>query len=755
MHTTATFDAVLTRRLHQAQHFTHIYQQYQNAPSAVREVACLRAQYPAILQPIGETDLIAGRRESFWIGHSPLSGAGYCCREGQIRADLAPLAADAPQRRQAQQLIEFWREHSTEAKLRQQMAANPVLSTTFPSWDIANPTLPVYPLFRMAGIFLDYEKLLSAGLPGLREFINQRLCQVTAPDQTALFQGMLSMLELVAECAAWYAADAENQAQLSGDPIRRRQLLNLSSVLVNIQTAAPQTLAEAMQLSWLYSVLAGPINFGRMDDYLGRFLVGDLDAGRLDETEALALIRSQWQLIAALSTTDNGRVIIGGRGRNNEAAADRFALLAMEASRREKRLLLPQLSLRCYTGMNPALLDKAFDVLGEGNTFPILYNDDVNVPAVMHAFEVSEAEAQQYLPFGCGEYVLNHRSFGTPNGIINLLKVLELTLTDGRCLLRGDQIGPGTGNALADFHDFEQLFQAYTRRLQPLVDALADLQQLTYEVAAGDSNFLLLSILYDDCIARAKPIFAGGIRYRGGTLETYGNISTADSLTALKQMLFERRQISASELLAALQTDFAGQDRRRQCLLAAPKFGNNDAAADDIAVRLYSTVCRMTRAQRQRTDLHSFLVVVINNVHNVIQGRACAASADGRLARQPLTNANAPAGGMDRQGPTALLMSMAKADASLAAGTVQNVKFEKALFAKHRNTLKALLDSYFRIGGGQIMLTVVDPGEMEDAMHHPEKHQNLVVRVGGFSARFVELDRDVQMDLLRRTLHAC
>ncbi|NLJ74451.1 MAG: pyruvate formate-lyase, partial [Firmicutes bacterium] len=157
--------------------------------------------------------------------------------------------------------------------------------------------------------------------------------------------------------------------------------------------------------------------------------------------------------------------------------------------------------------------------------------------------------------------------------------------------------------------------------------------------------------------------------------------------------------------------------------------------------------------QTERVGLQWYLVVVINNSANTLMGRWTAASADGRKSRQPMANANNPSGGNDRNGVTAFLNSLVKLDPTIHAGAVQNMKFSKSMFREHRDKLDALLDVYFDNGGAQAMITVVSRQELEEAMREPEKHQNLIVRVGGFSARFVTLDKDVQMEIISRTLY--
>jgi pyruvate-formate lyase len=447
----------------------------------------------------------------------------------------------------------------------------------------------------------------------------------------------------------------------------------------------------------------------------------------------------------------DGRVFLGGKGRRNEANADRVAMLAMEATRTVLENE-PQLSLRFYQGQNPALMEKALTVLGEGRTFPILYNDDVNIPAVMKAFGVSEAEAEEYLPFSCGEYVLNHRSYGSPNGLINLTMALEVTLRGGRSGLTGERIGLDLGG-LDRFETFADLFDAYKEQVEFFVGLMAEQEAIEYRVAGQDAPFLLTAMLYDDCIARGKGMFDGGIRYLGGTLETYGNINAADSLTAIKQLVYEQQATTLPALVAAMDANFEGQPLLRKQLQHAPKYGNDDDCADAMAVAVHEHVCNAIRAQAPRVGLDTYNAVLINNSANTVLGLLTAASPDGRKAREPMANANNPAGGADKKGVTAFLNSLVKLDPSIHAGAVQNMKFSKELFTTRRAELEALLDTYWENGGTQAMITVVSRGDLEAALKEPEKYYHIFVRVGGFTARFVRMDRDVQLEVLSRTLY--
>lgn len=731
--------------------FTEVYAKYRLAPIATREVECLKAQYPAILKPIQENDLFAGRMEYPLVGFSPHNpgGLAYYCDFQKLEALLRDETLSDVERQTLNRLKVFWKNETTRSIVRQAYPAD--MAEVFPTDNYQNEKGIGFPLYRMGGASMNYAKLLRLGLPGLRKEIEFHARQKGNVGQE-LYEGMHQALNLLEDVCRHYVEQAISMANVVQDSKRKRQLVEMAAVLDAITKRKPDSLQEAIQLFWIYSLVTDVRNYGRMDVYLGDIYVNDLEQGKLTEEKAFAYVKSIWHLIADRHTIFESRIVLGGTGRPNPDNADRFAMLAMEASRVVLEIE-PQLSLRCYQGMNPLLLDKALEVLGEGRTFPILYNDDVNVTAVQNAFQVSLPEAEQYIPFGCGEYLLDHCSFSTPSGVINLLKALEAALHNGNEVLERKRIGVQTG-PVSEFHTFEDLFTAYKRQVEHQVKYLALQEALEYKVAGETAPFLFLSMLYNDCIARGKAIFSGGIRYLGGTLESYGNTNTADSLTAIHEHVYKSQVVSLGELVEALDSNFKNHDILRKKLLRAPKFGNDDETADVMMQRVHDHVCLTARNQNRSTGLAYYLIVVINNLTNTILGHQTAASADGRRSGEPVANGNTPSGGSDRNGLTALLNSLAKPDPSIHAGAVHNLKFSKEWFSTSRRKIVLdLLLTYFHKGGTQAMITVINREDLENAMIEPEKYAHVFVRVGGFSARFVELPEAVQREIISRTVY--
>lgn len=724
---------------------------------SLREARCLAVQYPYMLGDLQAGDMFVGRYEYPCVYFVPQSysapggfGYGYVYDGFVVEKIRGAQEWTAAENAKWDELITYWEKEGTAGKARPKYTVE--IAETLPSDEWLDTSGAAFPLYRMAGSILNYDFLLQLGLPGVKALLDDKIANTTEAETISLYKAMQASLDTVSKSALHYAEMVSEQLEKTPAIEHADHLQDLVAALTHIASKKPETLLQAIQLFYLYNTMAGSLNFGRMDEYLGDFYVQDIANGTITEEQATVYLEGLWRLISTRNTIFDGRLVLGGKGRRNEENADAFSMIALEATRRV-RDILPQVSLRFYEGGNKAPYQKGLDVLGEGNTYPMLYNDDVNIPSVSKSFGLPFEEAQHYLPYGCGEYVINHRSFGTPNGLLNTLKALETVIHGGVDIITNKPVAGMAAVPAEGYQSFDQFLKAYQDEVDRLMNALAPVQQYTYEVGGEDAPFLYMSMLFDDCIGRGKGIFQGGIRYLGGTMETYGNTNAADSLTAIKKLVFDEKVLTLKELSEALQADFVGYEAIQKQLLACPKYGNDDPVADEMTQVVHEHVCLSAQKARVHTNLHNYLIVNINNHANTILGRLTGASADGRKAFTYMANANNPTGGQDKKGLTAMLNSLVKLDTTLHAGAVQNMKFSPSLFHKHRPMLEAVLGTYFKNGGAQAMPTVINKEDLEQAMITPEKYPNLMVRVGGFSARFVELMRDVQEEIVSRTTY--
>ena len=724
--------------------YTAVHKACAALPKEIREVECLKVLYPTLFRKITNQDLIAGRTDFLPIGFgcvTSLGGVGHYCVFKKLRA--FQLQLDETERKRVDALYDYWLDHDLKTQFNKEVLTEDTLGM------FIDCEYPMIATARLSGMMLDYPKLLDKGIGGLRSDLLEKLKE--QPDNN-FYKAGIQCLDIFVDCASHLQQDAREQ-MASADEKRQKELERICQALENIKEKKPVTVHEAMQLFWLFALLAGVINYGRLDDYLGPYFVADLESGRLTDEEAYRYIHSLWTMIENRRTTVNGRIIVGGKGRKHPKEADVFLHIAMKVAK-NCRYVEPQFTLRFDKDTSEEIWDEALDALGAGATYPTLYNDDVNVPAVMYGMRVDEKTAEQYVPFGCTEFVIQGQSTGTPNICINLLKLLTIYMNDGIDPIDGKRkSGPVPLKKLEEYQTFEEFYDGYKALLDYYLDLSVKAQYHSYEVMNQHVSFLFTSLLTDDCIARGKALLDGGVRYLGGTNETYGNINTSDSLWVIRDLVFNQKKYTLRQLNDAMLANFNGYEALRKDCLNCDKYGNDLETADTMANDLYEFVAKGVRDRGIAIGMQYFLIVISNNQLNTEWGNRTAASPDGRLSCMYMNPANNPQGGANKSGPTAMLNSLAKFDAKYHGGSVQNIKFSPSMFNENRVVIKSLFKTYFAKGGCHLMVTVVDKGVLEDAVEHPENYPDLIVRVSGFSAVFVDLSPNIQQELLSRVLY--
>ena len=741
--------------------FTEIYKECKDDHPAIREAKCLDAQYPQIMLDIMPNDLFCGRADIFPLGMNAQyinSEWGFAMNFDWFDEKIADTTIPENDRNRLKALREYWKDHTSTKKFLAEMdPTDKVYMITGGVsdgmvLDLANFPHAATALQRVAGIFLDYHKLLHYGLQGLYELTQEKEKEHPENDPN-FYEGMRMALKTIMKTLLWYADQAAALYQKETDENRKKDLKEMERICRKLVSEKPETFREAIQLVIIYTMIDGAREWGRMDDYLALFYKNDLEKGILDEEEAIRLLTSFWQLMIVKEQVTDDRVIIGGLGRKYPKEADELAMVIMEVSRRV-RDIVPQLTLRMYEGMNPKLYEKALECIGEGTTYPMLYQDENIIPGVMKVFGIDEEAAKGWMPLGCGEFTIDHSIIVSPNSVLNMANVLWGTINGGYDSTGKYRMTPND-TYLTDYKTFDELWDAYCKNVAYLTDVSARNHSRGYEIIAQDMSLNLHNILYDGCMDAGKGVISGGCVKCGGSDEIYGIVTCSDSLYAIKKCVYEDKTISAERLMEALKADFKGFEEERAMLLNVDKFGNDLEEVDNMMKAVHEMVCyTMLDISGKYYGLDCFGMVNINNRDNTTYGRNTGATPDGRHAGDSLSNANNPTSGMDKNGVTAFVNSLLKARGDIHFGTVQNMKFSKETFNDMRQTIIVpLLDSYFGRGGTQAMINVVGREDLENARKEPEKYSNLIVRVGGFSARYVELADDVQLDILNRTLN--
>ncbi|MCR1949135.1 DUF3029 family protein [Erysipelatoclostridium ramosum] len=625
------------------------------------------------------------------------------------------------EKEELEELYTFWADENDKERLRRYYPND--IKELMPYDDFENDYYTAYPLYRLGGAYLDFEKLFDLGIDGL-------IHEIDSQPLNSFLRACKKSLIYLKELIKLYRDDA-----MDINP-------ELAYTLNELLEHRPQNMKEAIQLMWIYVGVSEIRNYGRMDNQLARFLD--------DEQDAYKNIAEYFKVIRQRNTIYNGRIILGGEGRHDLEKANKICSIALKVMK-DLHLTEPQLTLRWSKDMPDSIFDNAIDCIESGCSYPLLYNDTVNIKNVKESMNVSYKEAVDYVPLGCGEYVLDHKSIGSPNGIINLAKVLEGLVNDGKCMITNKKIVKHY--LTKEPNTFEELYDVYKQELDYQIDLLAKQEKFEYDYMNNHCGYLFNSILYDNCIDRGKSLLNGGIDYLGGTLETYGNVNSGDSLYAIKKLVFDDKEIRYKDMVDAIRNNFIGYEEIREKCLNVIKYGNDNPEVDEMINELNQYVAVTTKSKSEKYGLSSYLIVIINNDANSRLGYRTAATFDGRKAYEPLANALTPQSGAEKNGVTAVLNTVSSLDVNNMAGAVYNLKLSHDLMNQHKDMVKELLKIYFSSGGSQIMISVINQEELKDAMTHPEKYPNLIVRVGGFSARFIDLSPLVQKEIVSRMVY--
>lgn len=546
------------------------------------------------------------------------------------------------EKEELEELYTFWADENDKERLRRYYPND--IKELMPYDDFENDYYTAYPLYRLGGAYLDFEKLFDLGIDGL-------IHEIDSQPLNSFLRACKKSLIYLKELIKLYRDDA-----MDINP-------ELAYTLNELLEHRPQNMKEAIQLMWIYVGVSEIRNYGRMDNQLARFLD--------DEQDAYKNIAEYFKVIRQRNTIYNGRIILGGEGRHDLEKANKICSIALKVMK-DLHLTEPQLTLRWSKDMPDSIFDNAIDCIESGCSYPLLYNDTVNIKNVKESMNVSYKEAVDYVPLGCGEYVLDHKSIGSPNGIINLAKVLEGLVNDGKCMITNKKIVKHY--LTKEPNTFEELYDVYKQELDYQIDLLAKQEKFEYDYMNNHCGYLFNSILYDNCIDRGKSLLNGGIDYLGGTLETYGNVNSGDSLYAIKKLVFDDKEIRYKDMVDAIRNNFIGYEEIREKCLNVIKYGNDNPEVDEMINELNQYVAVTTKSKSEKYGLSSYLIVIINNDANSRLGYRTAATFDGRKAYEPLANALTPQSGAEKNGVTAVLNTVSSLDVNNISGQLYFLK---------------------------------------------------------------------------------
>jgi len=622
----------------------------------------------------------------------------------------------------------------------------------------------------------NYERLFKIGLKGLRKEAGERLQEVidTIPDnyleQHDFLQGVLISLDAAVDFSKRYAQRAREEAAKEDNPKRKKELEEIAKTCDRVPENPPETLHEAFQFFWFISLIKGQIEFAtltlgsRFDILFNPFYRKDLAEGRLTREEAIELVQylilkfedsGEW--FSPMITGIYGGVqqlegiTLGGIDENGNDATNDMTYITLEAAK-GIHTLQPTIALRVNKNTPDKLLSAATDVIRTGCGYPSLFNDEVLVPLI-NKWGTPMKDARNYNVMGCVYLDIpgKNNNARRATGYFVLPKCLWWALRKGINPETGDQYGAPTPDP-ETFTCIEDVIEAYLEQVRFFMGKIVKLENTSRELYRKYAPRPFLSALLDGCIERGQD--AKEWAYSTSSINCYniivGPTNVADSLAAIKKLVFDDKELTMKEFIDILNKNWEGhEDLRQRVITQIPKFGNDDDYVDLLAKEVHE---RSEAVYQEFTDEHGAKWRMDGSGVSATYGLApgTPATPDGRKDGEPFSDATlSPMIGRDTNGPTAVLKSCAKID---PLNQLLNQKFlPQFLEGENKKQFINYLRSWCDMGVPHVQFNVVDRDTLLDAQNQPEKHSNLIVRVAGYSTYFVDLSKGLQDHIIARS----
>ena len=668
-----------------------------------------------------------------------------------------------------------------------------------------------------------YEEVLAIGFEGIKAKAQTALDAIDCTDPD--YQKRSTFLEAVKiSCdaamlyAKRYALLALEEAKECSDPVRQRELLQIAENCARVPAKPAQSFYEACQSFWFVQELlqtessGHSISPGRFDQYMYPYFKADLEAGKLTREQAQEYMDCIWVKLNDLNKCRDAasaegfagyslfqNLIAGGQNEEGMDVTNDLSFMCIEAAMHVP-LPQPSLSVRVWNKTPHSFLIKAAKLTRTGIGLPAYYNDEVIIPSLM-SLGVSLQDARTYNIIGCVEPQAHGKTDGWHDAaFFNMCRPLELVFSNG--MDGGEQVGPRTGE-ISDFATFDDFFNAYKEQMNYFIKLLVNADNSIDVAHAERCPLPFQSCMIDDCIGKGKSLQEGGAIYNFTGPQGFGIANVADSMLAIKQLVYDEKKLTLADFKDALDNNFGhgfsiqkctevtenimrellekGQsvsveDASRICqavyqssidhadrarydeilkmIADVPKYGNDNEEADLLARDVAYTYTKPLENYRNpRGGIYQAGLYPVSA--NVPLGAQTGATPDGRLANTPVADGVGPMQGRDVQGPTATANSVSMLDHMIASnGTLFNQKFHPSALTGQEGLEKfvALLRTFFENKGMHMQFNVVSVETLLDAQKHPEKYRSLVVRVAGYSAHFTTLSKSLQDDIIKRTM---
>ncbi len=612
-------------------------------------------------------------------------------------------------------------------------------------------------------VIVNYENVLRKGLLKILEEMENR--------EGEYFDAVRTEMIAVLRFAERFSHKASEMAEIETDERKKCELREISRICNKVPAEPAGTFHEALQSFWFIHLLiqtesnGHSMSTGRFDQYMFPYYDIDIKNGKIDRESATELLELLWVKLTSLikirdeyySVAFAGHpmfqnLTIGGQNADGSDATNELTKLILDATA-NIRVTQPSVSFRWHKNTPEDIKLKVVDVISKGLGMPGLFNDDAIIPMMIEK-GTNLSEAHEYSVLGCVEPIIGGKSDPRQNiGYVNLPKILEITLNDGRDPKSGKLVGRETGDP-RDFKSFNELWLAFEEQIDYTIELLTRADRVAASVHAQNTPTPFISSLLEGCNESGKTMQEGGAIYNSGGIMGVGIAIAADSLEVLRKFVFEKKETSMDELLEILSSNYEGHEELRIRLENDPsKYGNDIERVDFIARDVGRAFCNSIQSRMTtRNGLYHGALFSVSMY--IPQGEVLGATPDGRRAGHMISDGVSPTQNRDVNGPTAAMKSVARLDHGLCYnGTLYNMKFTPDFFdtESRRKKFISMVDTYFKMGGFHVQFNVVSRETLEDAKINPLQHRDLIVRVAGYSAYFIELDPFVQDEVIART----
>ncbi len=640
-------------------------------------------------------------------------------------------------------------------------------------------------LYHYAGtghLAIDYPRLMSLGFDGLIKEAEEKLAGLSKRDpeygsKRDFYQAAIIMHQAAKKYTERYAVLAEEMAAKETDEMRKEELLAIAENCHAVAGGAPKTFWQAMQLFNIATALiqvesnGHSISYGRMDQWLYPFYEADMKNHTISKEFALELIEVEYVKMnnptklkdKGSMALRNGRgfggesLTIGGMDKEGRDATNDLTMLMLEGSA-HTRMMNPWVCVRMHEGTPYELKIKTVECIRAGYGHPKLFNDEPAIKGMMKK-GMSLEEARDYCVVGCVEISLPGKEYGWHDAAyVNTPKMMEMVLNGGRSLNTGKQLGPDSGS-LETYQSFDEVLASVDTQFEYWTDQMCSSLCIIDNIHREIKPLPYLSMFYEDCIASGRDVTEGGAKYNGTGPQASGMATCADSLASIKQLIFDEKRCTGAELLDAVKNNWKGYEKLYAYVNSSKvhHYGNDDDYADELFKYMFECYCRHISGRKNpRGGIFSPGVYSVNA--NVAMGMNTNASVDGRKKGEAISDNMGPVHtdccSHDINGPTAVVNSLAKVDHSLATnGTLMNLKFpqESVAGVEGRDNLVSFIDEYIAKKPMHVQFNIMSSATMRAAQKKPEDYKDMLVRVAGYSAYFVELGKPLQKDLIQRT----